>query len=130
MNQADQATAYMATLKRIEQDIAQIDLDTALASIAISLRRIADAQTTLSVAWSSASPATPRRRSPDSDAIIASVVVDAVFEAFRAHSSPTVDHGDAHSARGQSGMIIWQTSHQFIRATISELIRGLLRNGT
>lgn len=47
---SDQATAYLATLKRIEQDIAMIDRDTALASIAISLRRIADALQVLMVA--------------------------------------------------------------------------------
>lgn len=35
--------AYQATLARIEQDITMIDHDAAMASIAISLKRIADA---------------------------------------------------------------------------------------
>ncbi len=35
--------AYLDTIKRIEPDIAMIDRDAALASIAISLKRIADA---------------------------------------------------------------------------------------
>lgn len=34
--------AYLDTLKRIEQEITMIDSDTAAASIAISLKRIAD----------------------------------------------------------------------------------------
>lgn len=40
---ADRASAYLDTIKRIEPDIAMIDRDAALASIAISLKRIADA---------------------------------------------------------------------------------------
>lgn len=39
----DAVDAYLATIARIEPDIAMIDRDAALASIAISLRRIADA---------------------------------------------------------------------------------------
>jgi hypothetical protein len=35
--------AYLDTVKRLEPDIAQIDLDSGIASIAISLKRIADA---------------------------------------------------------------------------------------
>lgn len=35
--------AYLDTVKRMEPDIAMIDRDAALASIAISLKRIADA---------------------------------------------------------------------------------------
>ncbi len=34
--------AYLATLARMEPDIAMVDRDAALASIAISMRRIAD----------------------------------------------------------------------------------------
>lgn len=35
--------AYLETIKRLEPDIAQIDVGTGIASIAISLKRIADA---------------------------------------------------------------------------------------
>jgi hypothetical protein len=35
--------SYMDTIKRLEPDIAMIDRDAALASIAISLKRLADA---------------------------------------------------------------------------------------
>ena len=45
-------------------------------------------------------------------------LLDAIFEAFRSHSSPTVDMGDSHGARGQSGMLIWKSSHPFIRRAI------------
>ena len=39
----DEADAYQDTVKRLEPDIHPIDTDAGLASIAISLRRIADA---------------------------------------------------------------------------------------
>jgi len=51
-------------------------------------------------------------------------IVDMVFEAFRQHSSPTVDMGDAHGAKGQGGMIVWQSSHGFIRAGIARAIEA------
>lgn len=41
----DRVDAYMDTVSRIEPDIAMLDTGAALASIAISLRRIADALT-------------------------------------------------------------------------------------
>lgn len=41
--EAEQVDAYLDTIKRIEPEIAMIDTGAALASIAISLRRIADA---------------------------------------------------------------------------------------
>jgi hypothetical protein len=39
---AERVDAYLETLARIEPDIAMIDVDAAAASVAISLRRIAD----------------------------------------------------------------------------------------
>jgi hypothetical protein len=41
--------AYLATLARMEQDIALVDRDAALVSIAISMKRIADSLETLKV---------------------------------------------------------------------------------
>lgn len=41
--EAERVDAYLDTIKRIEPEIAMIDTGAALASIAISLRRIADA---------------------------------------------------------------------------------------
>ena len=38
----ERVDAYLATVQRMEPDIAMVDRDAALASIAISLRRIAD----------------------------------------------------------------------------------------
>lgn len=38
----ERVDAYLDTVKRMEPDIAMVDRDAALASIAISLRRIAD----------------------------------------------------------------------------------------
>ena len=40
--EAERVEAYQNTLRRIEPDITMIDRDAALASIAISLKRIAD----------------------------------------------------------------------------------------
>jgi hypothetical protein len=40
---AKRVDAYLATLARMEPEISMVDRDAALASIAISLRRIADA---------------------------------------------------------------------------------------
>jgi hypothetical protein len=39
----ERVDAYLATIERMEPDIAMVDRDAALASIAISLKRIADA---------------------------------------------------------------------------------------
>lgn len=41
--EAERVDAYLDTIERIEPDIAMIDADAAYASIAISLKRIADA---------------------------------------------------------------------------------------
>jgi hypothetical protein len=41
--EAERVDAYLDTVKRIEPDIASLDADASLASIAISLKRIADA---------------------------------------------------------------------------------------
>lgn len=41
--EAEAVDAYLDTIKRLEPDISMIDLDAGMASIAISLKRIADA---------------------------------------------------------------------------------------
>ncbi len=43
MAEAERVDAYLDTVRRMEPDIAMVDRDAALASIAISLKRIADA---------------------------------------------------------------------------------------
>jgi hypothetical protein len=48
--------------------------------------------------------------------------LDAIFEAFRSHSSPTVDMGDSHGARGQGGMFILKSSYPFIRRAITDAL--------
>ena len=37
-----------------------------------------------------------------------------------------LDMGDAHGAKGQSGMTVWQSSHSFIRARIIEIFDAYL----
>lgn len=44
--ESERVDAYLDTIKRIEPDISMIDTGAALASIAISLKRIADALAT------------------------------------------------------------------------------------
>ena len=41
--------AYLGTLNRMEPDIAMVDRDAALASIAVSLKRLADMQEVISL---------------------------------------------------------------------------------
>jgi hypothetical protein len=57
-------------------------------------------------------------------------LIAAIFEAFRAHSSPTIDYGDAHGDRGQSGMIIWKSSHPFIREAIRDALAASVKGRT
>lgn len=61
-----------------------------------------------------------------SDGASLDVFLDAIFEAFRVHSSPTIDYGDAHGERGQPGMIVWRSSHPFIRAEIKDATENFL----
>jgi hypothetical protein len=55
------------------------------------------------------------------------MLIDLILEAFRMHSSPTYDRGDAHGDRGQSGMIVWKSSHPFIREAIKAALGASIR---
>ena len=54
-------------------------------------------------------------------------LLDGIFEAFRAHSSPTYDRGDSHGERGQGGMMVWKSSHKFIRQQIRDGLTASIR---
>ena len=64
--ESERVHAYMDTVGRMEPEIAMVDRDTALASIAISLRRIADALSARA----------------DADAIMADKIHDAIYNAL------------------------------------------------
>jgi hypothetical protein len=49
-------------------------------------------------------------------------LTEVIAAALKEFSSPTVDRGDAHGARGQPGYIIWQNQIGFIAAKIADAI--------
>ena len=61
---------------------------------------------------------TPSRTEADTDSRHASIR-QIIVDALTSMSSPTVDRGDSHGARGQPGWIIWASSIDFIAAQIA-----------
>jgi hypothetical protein len=49
-------------------------------------------------------------------------VREIVIRTLMEHSSPTVDRGDAHGARGQSGYIVWTSS---INGIVARIVREI-----
>lgn len=41
------------------------------------------------------------------------------------HSSPTIDRGDAHGARGQAGYVIYENAFPFIAAEMAKALTDL-----
>jgi hypothetical protein len=98
------AQLYDVTIERM-RPVTQADVDAMLARLRLTRP-----------------PADTPPVSIDLDALL-----DGIFEAFRAHSSPTYDRGDAHGARGQSGIIVWRHSHEFIRQAVRDATGASIR---